>query len=270
MFPDVPFLEISAMKKLIFILVCLTFFTASCLEEIICIDGNGQLVTERRKITDINELVNTTSLDVVYRKADSVSVSITAESNLMEHIVTTSSAGKLEIKTDPRNSCFNYRMRPVVTVTSPELNSIEITGSGSIEADTLMSPDIDLRSTASGNLYAQYLVSTGLKIGMTGSGDVSILNITCNATDFTLTGSGSLQISGKSQTGNMKVTGSGDIKSSGLALTTANETLTGSGNVYTTVTNTLNAVISGSGNIYVKGNPVINQTLTGSGRVIKQ
>jgi hypothetical protein len=258
------------MKKLIFVLVCLTFFTISCLEEIICIDGKGQPVTERRNIKDFNELLNTTSLDVVYRKADSVSVSITAESNLMEHIVTSVSGGRLEIKTNPRNSCFNFRMRPVVMVTSPQLSSIEITGSGSIEADTLLAPAIELRSTASGNLYAVHVVTTGLKIGMTGSGDISILNTTCNETDFTLTGSGNLQISGKSEKGTMKVTGSGDIKSSDMIITTANETITGSGNIYTTVTNTLNAVISGSGNIYVKGNPVVNQTLTGSGRVIKQ
>lgn len=258
------------MKRLIFIVICLAFITTSCLEEIICIDGNGQLITESRKITDLNELVNTTSVDVIYRKADSVSVNITAESNLMQHIVTSASGGKLEVTTDPRNSCFNYRMRPVVTVTSPQLSSIELTGSGSIEADTLLAPSVELKSTASGNLYTGIIISTGLKIGMSGSGDISILNITCNDTDFTLTGSGGLQISGKSEKGNMRITGSGDVKSSGLTLTTANETITGSGNIYTTVTNTLNAVISGSGNIYVKGNPVVNQTLTGSGRVIKQ
>ncbi len=258
------------MNKLILVAIFLLFTITSCLENIICIDGNGQLTTESRSITELTELVNTTSIDVVYRKADSVSVTITAESNLMEHIVMSSSGGRLEVRTDPRNACFNYSRRPVVLVTSPLLSSIDLTGSGSVEADTLMGQEVEVKSTASGNLYVEHLFSVDLQIGMTASGDVSISDVNCNEADFTLTGSGNLQISGKSGKGNMRVTGSGDIKSSDMIITTSSETITGSGNIYTTVLNTLNAVISGSGNIYVKGNPVVNQTITGSGRVIRQ
>lgn len=257
------------MKRIITAALFIAFTTTSCLENIICIDGNGQLATESRQVSGITEIVNTTSVDVVFKKADSVSVTITAESNLIKHIVTSAGGGRLEIRTDPRNACFDYTIRPLITVTSPQISSLDLTGSGSLEADSLDGSTVEIRSTGSGNLYAGHIIGDDLLISMSGSGDASILSATCIESDFTLTGSGNLEIGGKAAKGEMRVTGSGDIKSVDFQITSAKETVTGSGNIYTTVVNTLNAVISGSGNIYVRGDPSINQTITGSGRVIK-
>lgn len=259
----------NVMKKPVLFFAIIAFGTSSCLESIICIEGNGNLKTESRKVNEISELVNTTSLDIVYRKADSVSITITAESNLIDHIVTSSSGGRLEIRTDPRNTCFDYTLRPLITITSPSLSAFDLTGSGSFEGDSIHAANVEIRSTGSGNLYAGFVNSDDLLIGISGSGDVSVTSAVCLESDFTLTGSGNLEIAGKAGKGTMRVSGSGDVKSSGYEITAATETTTGSGNIYTLVINTLNAVISGSGNIYVKGNPVINQTVTGSGRVIK-
>lgn len=258
------------MNRLSLISALLLFTTTSCLDNIICIDGNGRIATESRTATEITEIVNTTQVDVVYLKADSVSINITAESNLMDHIVTSFSGGRLEIKTEPRNTCFDYTVRPVITVTSPQLNSMDLTGSGSLEADTLSGSTVEIRSTGSGNMSTGYVNSDDLFITLTGSGDLSVTSATCIESEFTLTGSGNLEISGNADKGSMRVTGSGDVKASGYVITASTQTITGSGNIYTTVVNTLTAVLSGSGNIYVRGNPTINQTTTGSGRVIEQ
>jgi hypothetical protein len=256
------------MYRLIFTLIIIEFITVSCLKNIVCIDGNGQLATESRMVSEITDLINATSVDLIYRKADSVSVTIEAESNLIGHIVTSAAGGRLQIRTDPRNTCFNYTIRPVITVTSPELNSMDLTGSGSFEADTLSGNTVEVRLTGSGNLYTGSINSDNIIITVTGSGDASIMNAIGFDSDFTLTGSGNLEIAGKAENGVMRVTGSGDVKSENFIITTATETITGSGNIYTNVLNTLTAVISGSGNIYVRGNPTVNQTITGSGRVM--
>lgn len=256
------------MNKITLVFVAYAFFSISCLKNIICIDGNGQLATESRQVPEITEIVNTTSVDVIYKKGDSVSVTITAESNLIEHIVTSSAGGRLEIRTDPRNTCFDYTIRPFITITSPEVTSLDLTGSGSLDADSLAGSMVEIRSTGSGNLRTGYIDSDDLKVSLTGSGDVSVSAAECLETDFTITGSGNFEIAGKADIGVMRVTGSGDIKSVDFPLVVATETITGSGNIYTTVLNTLTAVISGSGNIYVRGNPTVNKTVTGSGRVL--
>lgn len=257
------------MKKLISILFLLPLIFTSCLESITCIDGNGKITTESRNITEISEIINTTSVDVVYIKADSVSVNITAESNLMEHIVTSNSGGRLEIRTDPRNTCFNYTAKPLITITSPSLATAELTGSGSLQADSITGPMAEIRSTGSGNMHIGSVRSDDLTVTITGSGDADVSSVTCIESDLTLTGSGNLDISGRTGKSVMRITGSGDAKAIDFTITSATETITGSGNIYTTVVNSLNAVISGSGNIYLRGNPSINESISGSGRIIK-
>lgn len=257
------------MNRIILILILIAFTTTSCLESLTCIDGNGQVTSERRNVAEINELVNTTSVDVVYIKADSVSVNITAESNLLRHIVTSSSGGRLDIKSDPRNTCFNYTVKPLITITSPMLSSLDLTGSGSLQADSLSGPQAEIRSTGSGNMHIGSVITDDLAVTVTGSGDAEILAVKCIEADLTLTGSGNLDISGVSDKSVMRVTGSGDAKAVDLTITSATETITGSGNIYTTVVNSLTAVISGSGNIYLRGNPSINESISGSGRIIK-
>lgn len=241
----------------------------SCLENITCIDGNGQVITQSREASEINELVNTTAVDVIYIKADSVSITVTAESNFMKHIETSSSQGRLNIRTDPRNTCFNYTVKPLITVTSPSLNSLELTGSGSMQADSISGPEAEIRSTGSGDLHIGNVISDDMFITVTGSGDVEMSSVNCIEADLTLTGSGNLDISGRADKSVMRVTGSGDAKAVDLIITSATETITGSGNIYTTVVNSLTAVISGSGNIYLRGNPSIHESISGSGRIIK-
>lgn len=256
------------MKKFTLIILVIAFGVSSCLKSIICIDGNGNPRIESRNVSEITELVNTTSVDVIYRKADSVSIRIAAESNIIQHLVTSVTGGRVEIRTDPRNACFNYNIRPVITITSPNLGAVDNTGSGSFEADSLIAANLEIRCTGSGNLDAGFTRSAELLISVTGSGDVSVSSATSVESDFTITGSGNLEVAGSSDTGVMRVTGSGDVKASEFEIRNATETITGSGNIHTLVISTLKAVISGSGNIYVKGNPVIDQSISGSGRVI--
>lgn len=256
------------MKILLMVLSVIAVVLTSCIKNIVCIDGNGQYITEEREASEISKIVNTTPIDVVYRKADSVSVTISAESNYMRHIVTQFSGEKLEIRTDPENTCFDYRVRPVILITSPLVDAIDLTGSGSMEADTLSGTYVTVRNTGSGDLVAEYAGAGNIEVVVTGSGDATVEMAECNEADLTVTGSGRLEMAGEAGSAVMRITGSGDIRSLDLVVNTANESITGSGDIYTHVLDDLTAVISGSGNIYLRGNPAVNQTITGSGRVI--
>jgi hypothetical protein len=240
------------MKKFLIPALAL-FILSSCIKDLVCLDGNGNVVTETRTATFIDEIVNTTSADVVYRKADSTTISIEAESNLIKHIVTLAENGRLEIRTDPRNACFRSGSRPVVIVTSPELNSLDVTGSGSAEADTLSGGFVRLRVTGSGDLFAGFVLADDLEISVTGSGDAEVDEALSQEADLTVTGSGDIVVAGSSENGVMRITGSGNIEAPDFILLSATETITASGNIHTHVVNSLTAVISGSGNIYLRG-----------------
>jgi hypothetical protein len=257
------------MKNILFPALLL-IVVSSCSKGLFCLDGNGNVIIETRTATHIEEIVNTTSADVRYMKADTTGISIEAESNLIKHIVTSVENGRLEIRTDPRNACFSRGSRPVIIVTSPELNSLDVTGSGSAEADTLSGGFVRLRVTGSGDLFAGFVLADDLEISVTGSGDAEVDEALSQEADLTVTGSGDIVVAGSSENGVMRITGSGNIEAAGFILSAATATITASGNIHTHVLNSLTAVISGSGNIYLRGNPTVNQTLTGSGRVLNQ
>ncbi len=258
------------MKRVFIIAGILAISVTSCLKDIFCISGNRNLETEHRNTELFSEVTNSTGIDVIFLKADSVTIAVTAESNLFDHIVTETSGGNLEIRTSPRSSCIDFNRRPLIVITAPELSAAVLTGSGDMSADTLSGGTVTVKSTGSGNLAAGTIICQDLFVTLTGSGDVDIENSSCQNPELVITGSGDLGIKGSGTHCIIKVTGSGDIDAYEFPVVTATETITGSGDIHTLVENSLNAAITGSGNIYLKGNPVINQTITGSGRIIRQ
>jgi hypothetical protein len=227
------------------------------------------MTTEVRRTATFNHLENTTAFDVIYKKADSISVSITAEENLIEYILTETRDNILTIKTLPGTRCFDYTDRPVITVTGPNLTGAVLTGSGNMIADEISGETVSIKLTGSGDLNAESVITGNLFVTLSGSGDLNIGDASCENSDLLITGSGSIELNGVCDSGKLKITGSGNINSSDFTIGAALITISGSGNAFTTVAFSLTGILSGSGNIYVRGNPSITQTVTGSGRIIK-
>jgi hypothetical protein len=242
----------------------------SCIKDLLCINGNSDLQTESREAEAFSAILNVTAVDVIYYKADSTSITVKAESNLLTHIVTKTSDGRLEIRTDPKNACLDYNVKPVITISSPELNDLELTGSGTITADTLSGSTVSVKLTGSGDIHTVYLSASDITYLVTGSGNSIHDKVLCENADFTITGSGNLNVKGSSTVANMKITGSGDIQTGDFRVSVANDIISGSGNITTYVEDILTASITGSGNIYLSGDPQVSQTIIGSGRIIEQ
>jgi hypothetical protein len=257
------------MKRIAIIFTVLALFTTSCIKDMICVNGNGIIETETRNTSSFNQIENSTVANVIYRQSDDVTITVVAESNLLGHIVTENINGNLKIRTDHWNTCLDYTERPVITVTSPELKNIELSGSGDIFADVMSGNSLIIKLSGSGKIVAESLSCNDLSVIISGSGDVEISEAISQDADFNLSGSGDLDISGTSDKGHYRISGSGDINSDEFQLNNATETISGSGDIFTFVTNSLTATISGSGNIYLKGDPTINQNISGSGRIIK-
>jgi hypothetical protein len=257
------------MKRISFLIIILSLLMSSCFKDIFCVRGNGIVETQFRSIPDFVEVENSTAVNVIYKRADSVSLSVSAESNLMGYIITQTVNDKLEIKTSSGGSCLDFNQQPVIIITSPELNNIISSGSGDFNADTLSGNSAGILLTGSGDVNAATVICENLIIKVTGSGDSDISNASCQNPDLFISGSGDISIKGSASAGQFLISGSGNINSGEFAINSANQTISGSGNIFTTVVNNLNAVISGSGNIYLRGDPVINQIISGSGRIIK-
>lgn len=248
--------------------ICLSILP-SCLKDLLCVNGDGIIETEKRRVTSFDKIDNSTSFEVIYKKADTLGISITAEQNILGYIETNVYDNSLEISTSPGSICLDYSEQPVITVTSPLLKMVKLSGSGDLFADTMASQNVTLISSGSGNISVDQLISDESQITVSGSGSINISKIICLNSDILITGSGNVSLSGNGENSHLRITGSGNIYSGNFPVKSSSVIISGSGDAYTNIEQYLNGLISGSGNIYVKGDPEIDQTVSGSGRIIK-
>ncbi len=239
----------------------------SCLKDYLFEKGNGIIVTELRRTGDFQKIDNSTFCNVVYRKADSTSVSVCADENLQHHLVTEICNKRLEIRTRPLGMILDYSQRPLITVTSPRIDEANLSGSGSLSVDKMSGSTINLRLSGSGDIEVNNINCTTLSAMISGSGKIAVTAAECSASDLSTSGSGTILIAGTCETEQAKISGSGEIDGRNFVTVSATVSISGSGDVYGNVSEYLKATISGSGNIYLYGNPRIDQKRSGSGRI---
>lgn len=234
------------MKKSILLLLLVTTFTA-CHLPFNGVSGNGNIKTEERNVANFNQLSTSGSFDVKIVEGTPGKVTVEADENLLEYIVTEVNNGKLAIYTKSGFS-FNTRHNIIVTVPCQNLDEVILTGSGSIVSDHVLKSD-----------------SFNTKV--TGSGDVE-LAVEANETNGQVSGSGDLKISGKTTEFQCQVTGSGDVDAYDFSAKNVSARVSGSGGLKVFCYGNLQARVTGSGDIYYKGNPETRDLSTsGSGDI---
>lgn len=245
------------------------FFLTSCEDNFLLIQGNGISTTESRRADMFYRIENSTSIDIIYKTADTTGITIYADENLMQYLITEIYDNTLEIKFRSGNSHLEFKVKPLITITSPRLEKVIISGSANFSADEMSGNSVVIKESGSGSISVSKVECTDLSILLSGSGKININNCVSVSSDVYLSGSGSIAISGKSENNDLKISGSGEINAENCLLNSATIIISGSGNAYCNIKDMLTAIISGSGNIYLTGNPAITQTISGSGKIIK-
>jgi hypothetical protein len=194
---------------------------------------------------------------------------VEADENLMNLIITRVSGGELIIETR-HGDCIRSSENIRITVTVPDLNHIDLNGSGIIWCDTLSTQNLEVDLDGSGTIQCVSLLVPTLEMDMSGSGKIEA-DGTFTDVHTMIDGSGDVILYGESQTTDLNISGSGMISAGELFTGTCHATITGSGTIYTWVKDLLEVDISGSGIVYYYGDaPVVNTHITGSGQVIKR
>jgi len=237
------------MKKVLLILL----FTGAVFSFQSCyfpheIEGNNNVVTVTRNPGTFTGVENCGSLQVKIIR-DSVSfVEIEGEENLIPYIETGIHGSVLRIDIENhRNLDPNYPI--IVYVHTTTLSTVEMSGSGSIESDTMVAQQMDIR--------------------ISGSGDIT-MPVIATSIAANIDGSGEMYLSGSANQADFEIAGSGDIHAYSLPVHECMADIEGSGNMYLNVMDVLDVVISGSGNVYYLGTPAVSVSVLGSGQVIHQ
>lgn len=216
------------------------------------VTGDGLSVEETITVADFNAISSVGSIDVLYSQVPGEpSVVLTCDQNLAEYYNIYVEKGTLNVTVKP-----GYILRPrvdvLVTVTSADLNSVTLTGSGDCVAsgtigvdgdlsfklsgsgDLMVSGDVSCRRflsklTGSGDTVVNSLIAESASLSSSGSGDIVVNSITADAIDVTTTGSGNVTLGCKDAGDvDIRITGSGDVTLSGSARS-VNHKVSGSG-----------------------------------------
>ena len=219
------------MKKINVSAVVILFlvFFSSCVKEIV--RGNGDIGTESRNVPNFSSVSLEGSGNVTITQGTSFMVTVSDDENLLPYVETNVSDNELRIRY--KRGTWVKHSSLQVSIIMPELNGIELSGSGTY--------------TVNG-----HFVNNGtFKSKMSGSGEVFINDFDTKHADF-------------------DVSGSGKISAAGLWTETASVHISGSGEAELSVSAELDAHISGSGSIYYHGTPSVSTHVSGSGRVVKR
>lgn len=212
--------------------------------------GNGFSTREVRDIEGFDKLDVTGPFEVRLVAGKAGSVTIEAEKNLTELIVTEVKGDILTIA--PQNGKLfksSKGNKIIIKVPFASLNEIAFKGSGSITG--------------------KKTITDNIKLSLSGSGNIDI-DVASKTVEAVVTGSGNLVLNGKADVFTCDVTGSGIIKANGLKSSAVTVTVNGSGNADVYSEREIIGRINGSGNIAYTGQPAekdLKRTGTGEFRV---
>lgn len=208
----------------------------------------GPITTQSYDLTGFTAVEVAGPDDVTIRQGDSFSISARGRKEALDRLEIKLDGPDLKIGRKREGLSFSSSDEDDVdiAITLPRLNKVRLTGSGTIDADTV---DGD-----------------AVEAVVTGSGDLKVAKLTGKRADITVSGSGDIEIGGGTiEAGELSVTGSGDIDADGLVATTLEVSVTGSGNVDAQATGKADIRILGSGDVKLGGGASCSTRQMGSG-----
>lgn len=211
------------------------------------IKGDGNITTAKRSTDSYEGLKAAGSMDFKLVQGKEGEITIKADANLMDYIITEVKNNKLVVKV---KEGVNLKPSQTIVVTVPyeSINYIALAGSGDIEN--------------SGTIRADEF-----KVALAGSGDIN-LKVDSQSVESSIAGSGDIEINGSTKNLNVKIAGSGDFDGKNLESTNVTVKISGSGSANVVCNGKLKVRITGSGDVNYSGKPTNKDTkITGSGSV---
>jgi hypothetical protein len=212
-----------------------------------CVIAPGRTVEETREVSGFNRVVLSGVGHVNLTQGDAELLTVRAPRNVMRRIRTEVRGDTLylEVKTGLFTIVQDRTIEYDVTV--KEIEGLRISGSGSVESDS---------------------IQTGmLEISVSGSGDLAIDDLDAERLELSISGSGNFRSAGRADIQLITISGSGEYRAGDLQSQQTTLKISGSGNATVWVEERLDITISGSGDLAYYGNPRVSQRVSGSGSI---
>jgi hypothetical protein len=207
----------------------------------------GPMTSEDREIDSVTTVVLDTSGDITITEGEP-SLVIHASQGALDRLTSDVNGDTLVLGTKPGPGFTLGEVRYELTL--PDLEAIELNGSGDIDA-TVSAED-------------------SVRLDLEGSGDVNWTGLAANRVEIRLAGSGDIELAGATGDLTIELDGSGNIDAAELEAQDVTVAIDGSGDVDVFAQDTLSAEVAGSGRVTYSGDPSVSADVTGSGTVVHE
>ncbi|MGG7603293.1 head GIN domain-containing protein [Massilia sp. BKSP1R2A-1] len=209
------------------------------------VQGNGSIKRQARQVTHFTGLALEVPGKLELRMGDSEGVSIETDDNVLPLIETVVENGTLKIRPSKRNLNLKTKNLKIV-VNARQIERLALGGSGSIDADTLRAPRLDIDLGGSGDIQVRGLESDTLAVSLGGSGDFKAGE-------------------GRARKLSVSIGGSGTVDMGRVQSDSASVSVAGSGEATVWAKSELSMTIAGSGDVNYYGDPRLSKSIVGSG-----
>ena len=194
--------------------------------------GNGNVVTKERPAGDFSGIKVSSGIDVYLKQGDNVTVSVEADENLHEYIVTEYKNGILYVYTDANIRSAEMKK---VYVTMNNVNTVSTSSAGDVIGETPVKTDL-------------------LELNASSAGDIK-LEVYAKKIDVSISSSGDITLNGEADQLEAGLSSAGDLNAYNLKVNEADVSASSAGNADIFVTKRLRARSSSAGDINYKGDP---------------
>lgn len=239
------------MKKLAFLTIAVLLTLSSCViggwDQ--GISGNGNVVEETRDLSGFTGVHVSSGIDVWLSEGNSFGVTVEADENLQEVILTEMNGNLLVVKTD-RVNIRNAKSKKV-HVTLPKLSELKISSAGDCVGQTTFDCD-------------------ELNLSISSAGDLS-LEVEAGKIDLDISSSGDARISGSADILNVNLSSAGDLHAFDLIAGRVDVDVSSAGDARVHATEEITMNASSAGNIYYRGDAkVVHSRSSSAGDIIRK
>jgi hypothetical protein len=213
------------------------------------ISGNGNVVEEDRNVSGFSGVHVSTGIDVLLSEGSDFEVTVEADENLMDVILTELKGDMLVVRTDRVNIRRAKAKR--VYVTLPELTELKISSAGDCVGKTPFT-------------------CKDLRLGISSAGDLS-LEVSADRIWLDISSSGDARISGETDELDVSLSSAGDLHAFDLIAKKVSVNVSSAGDARVTATDEISMNASSAGNIYYQGDAkVIHSRSSSAGDIIRK
>ena len=232
------------MKSLRLLLIAVAVLGMSCTvhsQSKKTVHGNHNVTKAERTVGSFTGIKVSSGVDVYLKQGEKESVTVEADENLHEYIITEIKGGILHVYTDAN---IRDAERERVYVTMKDISSVQTTSAGDIVGETPIKSDhLELSASSAGNIT---------------------LEIYARETEIDISSSGDMTLTGETEKIKADLSSAGDLKAYNLNAREADLSVSSAGDADINVSEKLTARASSAGDINYIGDPKLIDAHTSS------